>query len=267
MAVRRSSAGASGQHALRSSRLAAALVHEADVRPRDLVVEIGAGAGAITRALVEAGADVVALERDTRLVAELRCLPALRHARIVEADVLGWRWPTTEFSVVANLPFVNSGAILEHLLGDPSTPLRQADVIVQWELGIKQAAVWPSTLKSTLWRASYDVILVRRLARTAFSPTPSVDAALIRARRRPTPLVPVAELADYKRFLIEAFAGSGPRGRLSSRLSRIDVKRLAPVLGFDPGARPRDLDARQWAALHAYARRGRPKGRDYARWK
>jgi 23S rRNA (adenine-N6)-dimethyltransferase len=62
---------------------------------------------------------------------------------------------------------------------------------VQWELGVKQTAVWPSTLKSTLWRAWYEVALVRRLARTAFSPTPSVDAALVRVTRRPVPLIPI----------------------------------------------------------------------------
>jgi len=256
VAVRRSSAGASGQHALRSSRLAAALVHEAGVRPRDLVVDIGAGAGAITRALVEAGADVIALERDTRLVAELRRAPALRHAKIVAADVLDWSWPATEFSVVANLPFVNSGAILEHLLGNPGVRLRNATLIVQWELGVKQTAVWPSTLKSTLWRAWYDVGLVGRLARAAFTPIPGVDAALLRVVRRQMPLVPISEHDAYRRFLSEGFAGSGPPGRLSSRLSRIEVKRLAPVLGFDPGARPRDLDARQWAALFAFVSRG-----------
>lgn len=224
------------------------------MRPHDLVVDIGAGAGAITRALARVGAEVVALERDARLVAELSRLSALERVTIVEADVLRWSWPTTTFSVVANLPFVDSGAILEHLLGDPRTPLRRADVIVQWELGVKQTAVWPSTLKSTLWRAWYEIALVRRLARTAFAPTPSVDAALLRVTRRPEPLVPIAEHARYRRFVTDGFAGSGPPGKLSARLSRLDVKRLAPVLGFDPGARPRDLDARQWAALFAFVR-------------
>ena len=195
---------------------------------------------------------MVALERDAGLVRTLRQQRALRHVTIVETDVLHWSWPKTEFSVVANLPFVNSAAILAHLLGDPSVPLRRADVIVQWELAVKQTAVWPSTLKSTLWRAWYDIAVVRRLARTAFSPTPSVDAALLRVTRRPTPLVPVTEHRLYRRFLTEAFASSGPPGRLSARLSRIEIKRLAPVLGFDPSSRPRDLDARQWAALFSF---------------
>ena len=231
-------------------------MEEAGVRPHDLVVEIGAGAGVITRALAQAGADVVALERDAKLVGELRRLPALQQVTIVETDVLRWSWPAAEFSVVANLPFVNSGAILTHLLGDPCVPLRRADVIVQWELAAKHTAIWPSTLRSTLWRAWYDVALVGRLARTAFAPTPSVDAALLCVTRRPAPLIPVAEHLAYQRFLADAFAGSGPAGRLSARLSRIEVKRLAPVLGFDPGARPRDLDARQWAALYTFVKRG-----------
>lgn len=231
------------------------------MRRHDLVVEIGAGEGVITRALVETGAEVIALERDTRLAERLKRSPSLQQATIIDSDVLGWCWPVTAFSVVANLPFVNSGAILAHLLGDPATPLRRADVIVQWELGIKQTNVWPSTLKSNLWRAWYDVALSGRLSRTAFAPVPSVDAAVLLVTRRPTPRVPVIQAAAYRRFLEEAFAGSGRPGRLSAHLAPIDVKRLVPILGFDPGAQPRDLDARQWAALFAFVSRG------YVRWK
>jgi len=253
VAVRRPSAGAPGQHFLRSSRLAAALVHEAGVWPGDLVVEIGAGAGALTRPLAQAGAHVIALELDPALAAQLARTESPQQVEVVETDAVGWQWPDNEFAVVSNLPFARSGAILAHLLSDPLVPLRRADVIVQWELAVKQTAVWPATLKSTYWRAWYDLVLARRLSRTAFSPTPDVDAAVLQIVRRREPLVPPHRHQAYWRFLAEAFAGSGPADRLGPRISRIEVKRLAPVLGFDRAARPRDLDAHQWAALFAVA--------------
>ena len=237
------------------------------MRAGDLVVEVGAGTGMLTRALARTGAKVVALELDPVLARALRASPQLRGVEIVEADALDWSWPSVEFAVVANLPFSRSGAILGRLLSDPLVPLRRADVIVQWELAAKQTAVWPATLKSTLWRAWYDLTVSRRLARAAFSPIPAVDAAVLEATRRREPLVPGAEHHAYRRFLAAAFDGGGPPGRLSPRLSRVEVKRLAPVLGFDPHARPRDLDAQQWAALFAFACRSGAGSARQVRWK
>jgi 23S rRNA (adenine-N6)-dimethyltransferase len=219
------------------------------------VVEIGAGTGVLTRALASVRAEVTALELDPRLASRLRQSQAMRDVAVIEVDVLRWTWPSQDFAVVANLPFAHSGEILARLLGDPLVNLRRADLIVQWELASKQTAVWPATLKCTYWRAWYDLSVARRLARTAFSPTPSVDAAVLRVVRRSEPLVPREAGEAYWRFLAESFRAGGPPGRLSRSLSRIEVKRLAPVLGFSPDSRPRDLDARQWAALFAATRR------------
>jgi 23S rRNA (adenine-N6)-dimethyltransferase len=256
VAVRRRPAqGAPGRHFLRSSRLAADFVREAGVAPGDLAVDIGAGAGALTRALVNAGAEVLALELAPELAGELRRhFAANRSVTVVEADVLDWEWPARPFAVVANLPFAHSGAILTKLLRDPRGGLTRANVIVQWEFACKQTAVWPATLKSTYWRAWYDVAITGRLARTAFSPPPSVDAAVVRFNRRAAPLVPAQDWESYWRFLSEAFSAPLPlRRALGTRLSALQVKRLAPILGFAPDAHARDLDARQWAALYARA--------------
>jgi 23S rRNA (adenine-N6)-dimethyltransferase len=253
---RRPSRVAPGQHFLRSSRLASELVREAAVAPGDLVVEIGAGTGVLTRALAATGARVTAIESDPDLARALRRgFSSTGNVRVVEEDVLRWAWPRGSFTAVANLPFANSGAILRHLLHDPRGGLRRADLIVQWDFAAKHAAVWPSTLRSTYWRAWYDVSVAGRLARTAFSPPPSVDAAVLRIARRPQPLVAVAEHEEYWRFLSDAFRAQIPiRRSLRTKLPALKVKSLAPVLGFSPEAHARDLDARQWAALFRSAR-------------
>jgi 23S rRNA (adenine-N6)-dimethyltransferase len=248
---RRSSGSARGQHFLRSSRLAADLARDAGVAPGDLVVEIGAGTGVLTRALLEADARVVAVERDAALAAGLRARFGER-VSVVEADALDWRVPTKPFAVVANLPFAGSGAILMRLLDGP---VARADVIVEWAFAEKHAAIWPATLKATYWRAFYEMGIARRLDRTAFTPPPSVDAAALRFVRRAQPLVPPTESRRYRQFLAEAF-----NARTEVRRSVITprhAKRLAPTLGFAPNAKPRDLDARQWASVYASVRRPR----------
>lgn len=250
--VRRSSGSARGQHFLRSSRLAADLVRDAEVTEADLVVDLGAGKGVLTRALVDTGARIIAVERDAALATDLRARFADRAlVSIVEADALVWDPPVDPFKVVANLPFAGSGAILSRLLRGT---VAQADVIVEWGFAQKHVAVWPSTLKGTCWRAYYDVAIVRRLDRSAFSPRPTVDAAVVRFTRRPKPLVRADESDRYWRFLSDAFRSKSPiRGTLTPR----EAKRLAPILGFSVTASARDLDARQWAAVYSL-RRPRP---------
>ncbi len=265
MAVRqRPPRGAPGQHFLRSSRLAAELVADAGIAPGELVIDIGAGTGVLTNALANAGARVTAVELDPALAADLRRRFADRGVEVVEADARDWRWAREPFSVVANLPFTGSGAILGGLLADPATGLRQADVIVQWELAQKQSAVWPATLRSTYWRAWFELAIVARLSRSAFSPPPSVDAAVLRVSRRASALVPPSEHRSYRAFLEEGFGAQDRLSRaLRRRISPRQFKRLAAVLGFDPDARARDLDARQWARLYAAATPdgGRPRSR------
>jgi 23S rRNA (adenine-N6)-dimethyltransferase len=233
---------ARGQHFLRTRRLAADLVAAAGIRPGDLVLDLGAGTGMLTSALVEAGARVIAVERDDALAASLRSRFGDR-VTVVEDDAERLRLPREPFAVVSNLPFARSGGILAHLLGDPRVQLRRADVVVQWELAAKHAAVWPATLRATYWRAWYDVSIARRLDRCAFAPPPSVDAAVLRIERRAQPRVPLEAHAAYRRFLTAAFESRRPLRR------SLPVRRLAPALGFAPDAAARDLDAEQWAAL------------------
>jgi len=234
----RAAARPRGRHLLRSSRLADAIVRDACVEAGDLVVDVGAGSGMLTAALLRAGARVVALEPDRRLAARLRrACPA---AEVVEADALGWTWPSEPFRVVANVPFALTTEFERLLLSDPRQPLRSADLVVQWEAADKRARLWPSTVLGVLWSAWYELDVVRRIAPAAFAPRPSVAAAVLAARRRPEPLVPAAQAPAYAAFLERSFrAGGLPR----------HARALIPALGLDPHADPRDLDARAWAAV------------------
>jgi 23S rRNA (adenine-N6)-dimethyltransferase len=223
------------------------------------VLDLGAGAGILTRALVDAGARVRAVELDTAALQQLRArFGADPRVDIVEADATTLRPPDEPFAVVANLPFAAGTAILRRLLGDPGVPLTQLDAIVEWGLAAKRTAVWPSTLLGATWGAWHELRLVRRVPRACFAPPPSVDAAVLRAIRRAVPLVPPSDAAAYEALLRRAFDARAPLERI---LPRGLVHRVAHEVGFDRHATGRDLDARQWGALYAAVRSARPRPR------
>jgi 23S rRNA (adenine-N6)-dimethyltransferase len=241
-----------GRHALRSRAFAGELVRDAGIQPGTLALDLGAGGGALTRALLDAGARVRAVELDALALEGLRArFGADPRVEVVEADATLLPLPDEDFAVVANLPFAAGTAILRRLLGDPDVRLTQLDAIVEWGLAAKRTAVWPSTLLGCVWGARYELRVVRRVPRACFAPPPSVDAAVLRATRRPDPLVAPADASAYAALLQRAFAAQVPLDRI---LPRRLVHRVAHELGFDPHAAARDLDVRQWSELYASVR-------------
>jgi len=248
-----------GRHSLRSRAFADELVRDAGIAPGTLALDLGAGGGILSRALAGADARVRAVELDPAALRQLTTrFGGDPRVEVVDADATSVPLPDEPFAVVSNLPFAAGTTILRRLLGDPRVPLTQLDAIVEWRLAAKRTAVWPSTLLGCTWGAWYELRLVRRVPRACFAPPPSVDAAVLRASRRPEPLVPPAHAAAYGTLLHRAFAARAPLDRI---LPRGVVHRAAHELGFDPHAAARDLDARQWARLYAAVRSATPRPR------
>lgn len=215
------------------------------------MLDLGAGSGVLTAALLAAGARVVAVELDAALVHSLRRRFAGEPVEVLSADARRLCLPAEPFSVVSNLPFAGATGILRALLDDPRAPLGQVDAVLQWEAALKRAAVWPGTLLGSYWGAWWELGVVRRLPPSAFAPPPSVPGGVLRAVRRAEPLLDPAERGAFRRLLAQAYEARAPlRRSLAGVVGARTLKRLAAAHGFPPGALPRDLDARQWAALY-----------------
>jgi 23S rRNA (adenine-N6)-dimethyltransferase len=116
-----------GWHRL-DPRAARHVVARAGIGDGDLVVDLGAGAGALTAALVEVGARVIAIERHPGRVAVLREQFAGMPVTVVSADLTRARLPKRPFRVVANPPWALAETVRAALLRDPG--LVRADLVL-----------------------------------------------------------------------------------------------------------------------------------------
>ena len=148
------------------------MVAAAGIRQGDLVLDIGAGDGALTAHLVRAGARVVAVELHPRRAAVLReRFPGIT---VVHADATAIPLPRRPFRVVANPPYGISSSLLRTLLA-PGSRLVAADLVLQRAVARKHAA---GTARG------FSLAVGLTLPRHAFLPPPQVDSAVLVVRRR-----------------------------------------------------------------------------------
>lgn len=153
----------------------------AGVRPGELVLDVGAGAGVLTDALLAAGASVVAVELHRRRAAALRARFSGGRVTVVEADAADLWLPRRPFRVVANPPFAIVKPLLTRLLSAGSR-LYAADLVVPRHV----ARQWAETADAgrARWSQRFALGLGPTVPRRAFVPPPPRDAKLLVVRRR-----------------------------------------------------------------------------------
>ena len=221
--------------------LAAEIVRAAGVRPGELVLDLGAGLGALTAPLAATGARVVAVEIVDGYARSLaRRFPGVT---VVHGDLLAVPLPRRDFRVVANIPFHTTSALLRRLLDPGASRLARAHLVVQHAAARRLIGV-PTDARSRWWAARYRIRLARRIPAACFRPPPAVDAALLVVDR--PPLTPRAE-----RLLAELMAGAA---RQPGRSARALVRGLAgpaalSAAGIEPGQPAGLVPPAGWRAL------------------
>lgn len=162
-------------------RWAERVVADAGVAPGDLVLDLGAGTGALTAPLVAAGARVIAVELHPGRLDTLRARFADDPVTVVRADLADLRLPRRPFRVVANPPYGATTAVLSRLLSRGSR-LERADLVV--ERGAARRWVKGRAPGAGRWAREHRIEMGRRLPRSAFRPPPRVDSVVLRITRR-----------------------------------------------------------------------------------
>ena len=207
-----------GQNFLVDARVQERIVAAAAVDSDDVVAEIGAGLGALTRRLVAHAGHVIAIEHDEELAAlleqELGCSPVLRVER---ADALDFDFAAAARAagrplvVVGNLPYQITSPLL-FAVTDAAAGGRvigRAVLMVQKEFAQRMLAAPGSKVYgrlSVMVQQQAEGEILFHVGPGAFHPRPAVTSSVLRLRPRQTPLAPVRDPAQFAQVVKQAFA-------------------------------------------------------------
>lgn len=241
-----------GRNLLLDRRFPAAMADILRHAPPRPVLELGAGDGAVTRALLALDRPLTAVEIDAASVRRLRRRFGGR-VTVHHADLLRFQL-TGPHDVVSNVPFGITTPVLRHLM--PQSDWRTGVLLVQWEVARKRAAVGGTTMLTAAWWPWFTFELGPRVPAAAFAPAPSVDGGVLVVRRRGQQLVTEQERPAYQRLVRAVFTGRGAglAGVLDTHLPRRGTRRWLTSRGLPAAALPRELDAADWVSLHELVR-------------
>jgi 16S rRNA (adenine1518-N6/adenine1519-N6)-dimethyltransferase len=280
-----------GQNFLHDANQMAKVIRAAEELPggmggelRGLVLEVGAGTGALSERLLDAGATLVAVELDRGLEPILRSRFERygQRVRLVMADVLAGKHAvnpsvltaleeagrelggSTEqaetdregvpqmvggFKLVANLPYNVASPLLANLATLGAGPLRMtgAVVMVQREVADRLCAKPGSKHYgplSVMIAAMCHVRIVATVAPGCFWPSPKVDSAVVSLVPHPEPLT--TDPDALRRTLHRVF------GKRRKQVATILGRDTVLPAGIDPNGRPEQLTVEQWVALSSW---------------
>jgi len=223
------------------------------------VVEIGAGTGQLTQALLELGAAVTAIELDPEMVRILQSRPELQNVSVVHHDALTFDYEAYSagrpWSATGNLPYNVATPLMLKLIEMPHGP-QTIVVMIQKDVADRLVAKPSTPAYGSLSIAVQYAMHVERaftLGPNVFYPRPKVDSTVVRMTRRAQPAVSVR---SERRFLQVVRAGFAYRRKtlanslsLALEFSRADVASALERIGLDTEIRGEQLAIGDFAKL------------------
>lgn len=256
-----------GQNFLVDLNILRKIVDAAQLTSDKAALEIGPGIGSLTEQLAKVAGKVLAVEIDRRLLPILAdTLSPYPHVEIVHGDVLEMDMkqlidthfaPGQKISVVANLPYYVTSAILMKLL-EEKLPLENIVVMIQKEVAERIAAAPGSKAYGSLSIVAQfyaETEMVAIVPRGVFIPQPNVDSAVLRLKIREKPPVELVNEKDFFRLIRISF--SQRRKTLSNNLlhglfskeEKAHMLSLLEEAGIDPIRRAETLSIQEFARL------------------
>lgn len=202
-----------GQNFLHDGNQLRRIIESAALAKSDKVLEIGPGLGPLTELLLDNCGEVLAIEKDRRLIGLLReRFAQAKNVTLLHDDALKYlqREPRdwSEWKLVANLPYSVASPILVELTQSPQCPQR---IVVTLQLEVAQRLVARADeddygVLSLLMQLRYEPLADFRIPADCFFPAPDVDSACVALKRRETPLLPIDQHAAFDRIVKRGFS-------------------------------------------------------------
>jgi len=251
MAKKSYNQGTLAQNFLRSSKLVRSLLNISSIASCDIVYEIGPGRGIITAELARIARKVIAIEKDSILVGQLRRrFRDVNNVDIIVNDFLQYRIVDREYKIFANIPYNITADIVRKILYTPPVP-SEAYLVMQKEAAEKFSGRPSETQFSILAKPLFDLQIIRELRRTDFGPIPNVDSVLLHIKKRPSLLVREEDTLLYRSFVRYGFGAWKNSLKLIFQpiFTYQQWKCLSKDLHFSLDATPTKLTFEQWLGL------------------
>ncbi|MBI5150488.1 MAG: ribosomal RNA small subunit methyltransferase A [Candidatus Omnitrophica bacterium] len=244
-----------GQNFLVNPHFQQKIIEACELRPEDVVLEIGPGKGVLTRPLADSVKKVLAIEKDNFLAPQLEEEFAGTNVTIEHADVLKYPFEPLPgpMKVVGNLPYNIATPIIEKVLAfRHKFPVFY--MTVQLEYGDRIVAK-PGSKKygslSCFVQYYADVQKLFNIPPSAFSPAPKVDSCFLSLHMRPKPVHPAHD-EEFLFMLIRACFSQRRktiRNSLAAVYGKEDTGKLLEKLKIDPRMRAEDLSLEDYVRL------------------
>jgi len=175
-----------GQNFLHAPQVISKMIHTTNITPDDIVLEVGPGKGALTEKLLEIGAKVIAVEKDDRLISFLSDKFSKEiesgQLKIIHQDILDFNpslygLSSSNYSIIANIPYYISGEFLRKFLESDIQPSRMV-IMLQKELA-KRIVDKKGSILSISVKAYGNPKYITSVPRKFFRPMPNVDSAML----------------------------------------------------------------------------------------
>lgn len=245
-----------GQHWLQDEFCLDAMWEAAEITPDDTVLEIGPGPGTLTEKLVRQAKQVVAVEFDKALAADLPKRVPAANLTVVNQDILSFDLTSlpANYKVVANIPYYLTSNLLRVLCESPNH-FSQASILIQKEVAERVCAA-PGDM--SLLSVSVQFYCEARLGEVVpaylFTPPPKVDSQILELTFRSKPLFPGTDTKAFFRVVKAGFAQR--RKTLLNSLSaglHISKEQTTEILAeadIKPSVRAQNLSLSDWYKLY-----------------
>lgn len=246
-----------GQNFLHDAHQLERIAAAAELMPADKVLEIGPGLGPLTELLLQKAGQVLAIEKDARLVPILRERFPQPQFELLHADALDvlkdeprdWR----DWKLVANLPYSVASPLLVELACGVRSP-KMLVATLQLEVAQRLFAL-PDTddygLLTLLVQIDFELRGLFKIPPGCFFPPPDVDSACVSLVRREQPLLPEEQRLTFRRLVKRAFS---QRRKMMLKLLKQDwpkeqLEAAFAALGISPQERAEKLGLEIFVAL------------------
>ncbi|KKT94711.1 MAG: Ribosomal RNA small subunit methyltransferase A [Parcubacteria group bacterium GW2011_GWC1_45_14] len=253
-----------GQNFLKDEKIINQIIESANLSIDDIVIEVGPGEGVLTEKLPENCKKVIAVELDDRLIGTLKKkFEKNANVEIVHGDILkinfselatNYVLQTTNYKVVANLPYYITSPILRYFL-ENELPPKEMIVMVQKEVAQRIVAK-PGQMSILAVSVQYyaEAEYLFTVKRDSFEPAPKVDSAVIRIKTlKQESIKTKEETKDFFRIVKAGF--SAKRKTLANNLAnslhkdKKEIENIISEMGFLPTVRAQELSVEDWKRL------------------